>query len=258
METFPTWHRPYVALYEQLLASYFPTIINTYNQQNPTIGAQLAASSQLWRLPYWDWADDYHIPQEWSLDTIQIRLTDGTVGSVQNPFYQYTFNPVSDLGINDDRSPFAYWPTTLRSPRSTDQNATSNPQIANARLSNVEFKQWVLDLFTAEPGEQDPWNRFSNHSWDSVNSDQGQMTSVESIHDTVHGDVGGSGHMGDPDVAAFDPIFWLHHCQVDRVLALWQAAYPNIYVSPGSDNRGIHCSLTMFADERNFCSSSRQ
>ena len=23
-------------------------------------------------------------------------------------------------------------------------------------------------------------------------------------------------------VAAFDPIFWLHHCQVERLLTLWQ------------------------------------
>jgi tyrosinase len=243
VETFPTWHRPYVALYEQLIASYFPAIINTYNSQNPTIGAQLEESSKLWRLPYWDWADDYQIPQELSVDTIKILLTDGSVGSVPNPLHHYTFNPVSDLGIDDSGSPFAYWPTTLRSPRSTNVNATSDPQVANARLSNGDFKQWVLDLFTAEPNEENPWDRFSNHNWDD--SGRGNMTSLESIHDTVHGDVGGNGHMGDPDVAAFDPIFWLHHCQVDRILALWQAVYYNIYVSPGPDSAGIHFSITV-------------
>ena len=244
METFPTWHRPYVALYEQLIASYFPAIVDTYKQQNPTIGAQLEASSKLWRLPYWDWADDYHIPQAWSLDKIEIRLTDGTVKGVDNPLYQYKFNSVSDLGnIADPNRRYAYWSTTLRSPRSTSKDATSDPRIANGRLGQEDFKQWMLDLFTAEPSEQDPWDRFSNHNWDRVHRTQGHMTSVESIHDAVHGDVGGMGHMGDPIVAAFDPIFWLHHCQVDRVLALWLAAFPDIYVSPGPDNLGIHCSL---------------
>lgn len=31
-------------------------------------------------------------------------------------------------------------------------------------------------------------------------------------------------------VAAFDPIFWLHHANVDRHLALHQALYPDTFV----------------------------
>ncbi len=30
-------------------------------------------------------------------------------------------------------------------------------------------------------------------------------------------------------LAAFDPVFWLHHCNVDRLFALWQTMYPNSY-----------------------------
>ena len=29
--------------------------------------------------------------------------------------------------------------------------------------------------------------------------------------------------------AAFDPIFWLHHCNVDRLFAMWQTMYPGSY-----------------------------
>lgn len=36
--------------------------------------------------------------------------------------------------------------------------------------------------------------------------------------------------MTPPSVAAFDPIFWLHHANVDRQLALHQALYPNTYL----------------------------
>ena len=86
--------------------------------------------------------------------------------------------------------------------------------------------------------EPDPWGQFSNHTWDQIHPDQGTLTSLEGIHDTIHVDVGGNGHMADPGVAAFDPIFWLHHCQVDRLLALWQAVYPTTYVSPGPDMTG--------------------
>lgn len=37
--------------------------------------------------------------------------------------------------------------------------------------------------------------------------------------------------MGHPGYAAFDPIFWLHHCNVDRIFALWQVLSPNSYVT---------------------------
>jgi tyrosinase len=40
----------------------------------------------------------------------------------------------------------------------------------------------------------------------------------------VHVAVGGpSGLMTDPDTAALDPIFWLHHANIDRIWWLWQA-----------------------------------
>jgi tyrosinase len=43
---------------------------------------------------------------------------------------------------------------------------------------------------------------------------------IEEVHDTVHGWVGGS--MGIVGIAAFDPIFWAHHCMIDRIWYLWQ------------------------------------
>jgi tyrosinase len=45
------------------------------------------------------------------------------------------------------------------------------------------------------------------------------------LHNRVHGWV--SGHMGIVAVAAFDPIFWSHHCMVDRLWAVWQVRNGN-------------------------------
>lgn len=42
----------------------------------------------------------------------------------------------------------------------------------------------------------------------------------ENIHDGVHGWVGGT--MGNVGYAAFDPVFWAHHCMIDRIWWLWQ------------------------------------
>jgi tyrosinase len=42
-------------------------------------------------------------------------------------------------------------------------------------------------------------------------------------HDLIHGDVGGRGGlMSDPATAALDPIFWLHHANIDRLWEVWR------------------------------------
>jgi tyrosinase-like protein len=44
-------------------------------------------------------------------------------------------------------------------------------------------------------------------------------------HNDVHVAVGGL--MSDPDTAATDPIFWLHHANIDRLWRLWQDGHTN-------------------------------
>lgn len=52
------------------------------------------------------------------------------------------------------------------------------------------------------------------------------------MHDDIHGRTGGSGgHMSSLDVSAMDPIFWLHHCNVDRLWAIWQDLNPNEFMT---------------------------
>jgi tyrosinase len=44
-------------------------------------------------------------------------------------------------------------------------------------------------------------------------------------HNDIHNAIGGeNGWMADPDQAAQDPIFWVHHANIDRIWALWNAA----------------------------------
>lgn len=53
-------------------------------------------------------------------------------------------------------------------------------------------------------------------------------------HDWVHGLVGGGdpntnlpGLMSDPDTAGLDPIFWLHHANIDRLWEVWRRNPPS-------------------------------
>ena len=52
------------------------------------------------------------------------------------------------------------------------------------------------------------------------------QTQVEyTPHDDIHGDIGGgpTGLMSNFETAALDPVFWVHHCNIDRLLNLWLA-----------------------------------
>lgn len=48
-------------------------------------------------------------------------------------------------------------------------------------------------------------------------------TGLEGIHNRIHMWTGGiRGDMSNVNTAAYDPIFWSHHCMIDRVWYLWQ------------------------------------
>ena len=57
-------------------------------------------------------------------------------------------------------------------------------------------------------------NSFSTNAVVVSNSKLRNWSSLETIHDGIHGLVGQGGHMGVVATSAFDPIFWLHHWYV--------------------------------------------
>ena len=65
---------------------------------------------------------------------------------------------------------------------------------------------------------------------------------VESLpHNAIHMDVGGQqtlGWMTDPDTAALDPIFWLHHANIDRLWSVWNGIATSNTDPSGSVNVG--------------------
>ena len=50
---------------------------------------------------------------------------------------------------------------------------------------------------------------------------------LEGIHNSGHVWVGGS--MGSIPTAPCDPVFWMHHAEIDRIWAVWQAANPGLH-----------------------------
>ncbi|KAK6527368.1 hypothetical protein TWF281_010548 [Arthrobotrys megalospora] len=75
------------------------------------------------------------------------------------------------------------------------------------------------------PGYLDEYEAFSTAQF-TDNSKPVESLSLEDVHNNLHGWVGGIGHMSNVPTSAFDPIFWLHHANYDRLLALWQQTHP--------------------------------
>ncbi|KAJ7321144.1 hypothetical protein DFH08DRAFT_970422 [Mycena albidolilacea] len=93
------------------------------------------------------------------------------------------------------------------------------------------------------------WDCFSNTTFETKGLAKLPLLadSVEHPHNTVHLVLGSIGAMGDNDYAGFDPIFSLHHTQVDRLLAFWEHIYPNYWMGLSyMNNQG---ELKPFTDE---------
>ncbi|KAI8994151.1 tyrosinase [Trametes punicea] len=223
---FPTWHRPYVALFEQILHNHATDIANTYTADKPR---WQKAAAEL-RQPFWDWAKNTTPPPEViSSDTVTITLPTGERKLVDNPLLRYRFHPI-DPSFPD---PYSNWSVTLRHPTSTGPDAKDNVRSLTKTLqadqSDITSKTYNL------LSRVHTWPAFSNHTPGDGGS---SSNSLEAIHDNIHDSVGGGGQMSDPSVAGFDPIFFLHHCQVDRLLALWSALNPGVWVNSSNSEDG--------------------
>ncbi len=98
--------------------------------------------------------------------------------------------------------------------------------------SSVVFTTAVA---SAHPTRANRWSDFANDEILRVNH------GVEVPHDLVHTAVGG--WMGETLLAAYDPIFWFHHCNIDRLLQAWLDTY-NVRTTADLDAlRGTYLSI---------------
>jgi tyrosinase len=94
---FGTWHRPYLALFEQVLHDRAVDIANEYPEGEARQNALKIAHKV--RLPFWDWAldptdDQGAMPASLRRISVTITLPDGTKSVIPNPLYQYNFHPL--------------------------------------------------------------------------------------------------------------------------------------------------------------------
>jgi tyrosinase len=139
-------------------------------------------------IPYWDWTD--------SASTNAVFAPD-LMGGAGTPVATGPFAGESRWRLNV-RSQFETWRSLRR-----DLGGAALPSPTQVRA-----------LFNQTAYDQSPWNR---------NAAGGFRRGLEGLHDNVHGWVGGSMNLG---TSPNDPVFFLHHSNVDRLWASWQALRP--------------------------------
>lgn len=189
------------------------------------------------RIPYFDWAADPpagqpNVPDSIRAPTVSVIKPSGSV-TIPNPLYSYSWG--NSLPSEMGWGPSNGWPATLRHPRNSPPTSDNDEMNASFGQSRVGWRQRVFAIMASKKS----WGAASTSAL-GVQTSESNSDSFESIHDEVHGTVGGNeGHMSYLDVAAFDPLFWIHHTNVDRLLAMYQLVVPDTYVSTGTINRDM-------------------
>lgn len=231
MVIFPTWHRTYVAHFEQ---NFLATALEVAESYPASSRDRMVAACKTLRFPYWDWAAQSEsnstvFADLMTSEQITINGPDGQE-TLDNPLYSFTFSEAEAKA--NYYSVFTSWLETLRYPTSDAVDTTSDEASAQSAFTAQQssLQDQVYQMLTA----CDDYLHFSN---DDAGATAKCANSIETIHNTVHTLVGGAGtssvsggHMTYLPLSSYDPVFFLHHCNVDRLFALWQTINPDSYV----------------------------
>lgn len=188
---FPPWHRGYLlALEAQVRAAVIDL-----------------GGPSTWALPYWNYfgpGDEFKIPPAFT----EQNLPDGSANPL---FVSARYGPDNDGNI------YIPTPTAIKQ-HPSDPNFVYGP-VTDDCMSNDVYTG--TDASTPPPGFGGPDTGFAHGGGTSGNLENNP-------HNLVHVYVGGNspdgqtyGLMSDPGIAALDPIFYLHHSNIDRMWAMW-------------------------------------
>ncbi|GAA2740319.1 tyrosinase MelC2 [Kitasatospora cinereorecta] len=162
-------------------------------------------------LPYWDWTADRTTDASlWAADLLggNGRSRDG----------QVTTGPFAGPG--------GKWPLAVR----PDSRDFLRRQLG-AGVSDLPTRADVESVLAVTTYDAAPWNSASDgfrnlmEGWRGVN-----------LHNRVHVWVGGLMATG---MSPNDPVFWLHHCFIDKLWAEWQRRHPEQGYLPTAATRNV-------------------
>lgn len=181
--SFLSWHRYFLYRFERQLRTYVPGV----------------------RLPYWDWTDLSPLLTDTFLGP------DGSVGNEVRSGY-FARNAPGTTG-NSTPAP-AWWPAGL-----SGWTLPAGFGIWQGALRRIIKAPSLL------PSASDLRNTLAQSTYAAFQNELESGAGLSSfpaqqMHNGLHGWIGG--HMSNPSASPFDPVFFLHHCNIDRLWAMWQ------------------------------------
>ncbi|KAK4663665.1 hypothetical protein QC763_610400 [Podospora pseudopauciseta] len=284
---FPTWHRPYMVLFEETLWKLMGEIIEKDLEFHDDADKKLWLEERnKWRLPYWDWALNSaqgKVPDLFVPYSINIRQPVGKGGSQQesenvpNPLARFQVKEngvpikmgklpkkyrVDSVPLGDGSYlPWADCSGTSRwgiKPHTKPDEWTEGVNKTEMIAPAINNHEWYFSPDRRKPEDRkkreeaifkhpvgdllhrlfkiDNWEDFSSTRVNQAPSDIDweKWVSLEYVHNNLHGFIGGDGvegigHMQNVPSAAFDPIFYMHHCNIDRITAMWQTLHEGVW-----------------------------
>lgn len=158
-------------------------------------------------LPYWDWATDSAAgvtAEIWNTDPAQGRIYIG-----------------GDGDQSASNGPFRNWTDIIANTSSPGEFVGGgNLRRELGGMGSIPPESEVTTRLGLTPYDSSPWGFGAS----------GVRAAIEEVlHDPVHMWVGGSMM---PMTSPNDPVFFLHHCNVDRIWASWQDQQPTALYEP--------------------------
>jgi tyrosinase len=166
----------------------------------------------------------------------RMHTADGEVGTQRFLTWHRVYLQVLEWYIRNGIPGFSnffipYWDwTTDKSIPDWLQNFTPHVNIPDTETVPPTPSSWdPIDVYRT-PGLHGGYLPYPDQVNNALTIDQyrGFTLYLENLHNNVHAWVGGT--MIDIMTSPADPLFWLHHANIDRIYTLWQKTHPD---SPG-------------------------
>ena len=195
-------------------------------------------------LPYWDWTDESSLDVVFSDEFMGPYLGDSddnysiSTSSFAKGLFSInlTASQLSSSGDPTSNCPFPYitrGPKSVELPTAEEVEALLEVSIYDSPPYDLDsdnstsFRNYLLGISPLQLHSVP--HVWLGGQWDSDISD-GTFSSTESSTFV--------GTMSALDCSPNDPVFWIHHCNVDRIWAAWEARYGASYVPKSGWNEG--------------------
>ncbi|MBQ0933183.1 tyrosinase family protein [Ideonella alba] len=155
--------------------------------------------------------------------------------------YLYHFEKIAQLLLRDDSFAIPYWhwdskeifsePRLFSNPLAkcdTNPLCSASRDFRSSKIQPWQLRDLVMSALGANyflasekgDGFGQPIRQLSNKL--IVSSEPSKINIEHGAHDLVHNNSGG--WLKSYQSSAFDPLFWVHHCNVDRIFSKWLAS----------------------------------